>query len=195
MGVLSLRGKLMIELTPSEDDDFEFLAMVRRILNGAIAALEMCEVYVVQTNNWFDFKWLGWWSWEKQAGPKELCVPPFNPNRVQSEKRFIRDPNHSCFARCAHDKPLHVRQPGRSRPFAQRLDQFSKSAAFIWYSGNSVPNRAGSMMLYLSGSEGYSWYASFTRDQQWKINDDYKITRKGLVAFESAGREMELVSI
>src|SRR5215510_4576327 len=98
-------------------------------MNGAIAELGMREVFLVHVDNWFDHKWLGWWSRKEE----ELRVPTFTPNRVRSEK------------------PLHVRQPGRPW-LAQPLDRFSKSAAFIWYSGNTTTNKAGSVMLYLSGA-------------------------------------------
>ena len=92
----------------------------------------------------------------------------------------------------AHEKPLHIRQPGRST-LAQPLDRWSKSAAFIWYSGNTITNRAGSLMLYLSGAEGYAWYASFTRDEHWKVDDGRGITRRELKAFEESGRRLERV--
>ncbi len=55
----------MIELIPVEDDDVEFLALVQRIVNGALGALDVREVFLVHVDNWFDFKWLGWWSWDE----------------------------------------------------------------------------------------------------------------------------------
>jgi len=49
------------------------------------------------------------------------------------------------------------------------------------------------MMLYLSGAEGYAWYASFRKDQNWTIADEFKITRRELESFEERGRQMEMV--
>jgi len=72
------------------------------------------------------------------------------------------------------------------------IDRISKSAAFVWYSGNTVANPAGSVMLYLSGAEGYAWYASFMREKRWKVNDEFRITRRELVSFEEGGRQLEL---
>jgi hypothetical protein len=178
----------MIELVPCEYDDAAFLSLVQSIVNGAVAALQVREVFLVHVDNWFDWKWLGWWSW----GGSELKVPPFTPKRVRSEKHYLGDEHCEEWTFVAHKKPLHISQPGRST-LAQPLDRWSKSAAFIWYSGNTVTNRAGSMMLYLSGAEGYAWYASFTKDEDWKVEDGRRITRRVLNAFEESGRQSERV--
>lgn len=183
----------MIELVRAGHDDAAFLALAQRIVNGAIATLELREVYLVHVDNWFDHKWLGWWSIWQHKELRQLYVPPFNPNRVRSQKHFLGDAKSSRWTLTGQGKPLHRRQPGRRSSYAQRLEQFSKSGAFIWYSGNTITNRAGSMMLYLSGAEGYAWYASFRKDEDWNIADEFRITRRELVSFEEHGRLMELV--
>jgi hypothetical protein len=186
----------MIELLPSERDDLAFLQLAQRIVNGAVATLGMREVYLVQIDNWFDFTWLGFWSrWGEEKELPTLFVPPFNPNRIRSEKHLIWDANRSRFASATHKTPLHLRQPGRRATHAKPLDRFSKSAAFIWYSGNTVINRAGSLMLYLSGAEAYAWYASFWKEEQWKFHDENPIARRELVSFEESGRQMEILEL
>ena len=75
----------MIEFVPAEHDDVAFLSLAQRIINGAIAELRMREVFLVHVDNWFDHKWLGWWSRKDE----ELRVPTFTPNRVLSEKHFL----------------------------------------------------------------------------------------------------------
>jgi hypothetical protein len=175
----------MIELIPGEGVDVEFLALVQRIVNGALDALDVREVFLVHVDNWFDHKWLGW----RSRSEGELGVPSFDPNRVRSENRFIRDENGMEWTAAALREELHRFRPGRSS-LKLPLDRFSKSAAFIWYSGNSVTNRAGSLMLYLSGAERYSWYASFVKDEQWKVHDERQITRRQLLTFEAGGREL-----
>jgi hypothetical protein len=175
----------VIELIRSEHDDVAFLSLVQRIVNGAIVSLQALEVYLVHVDNWFDWKWLGW----RSRSGQELNVPPFDPNRVHSEKRFIWDTEHSQWLSADLFRPLHLRQPGRSGS-AQPLGRFSRSAAFIWYSGNSVTNKAGSLMLYLSGAEGYAWYAWFRRDAHWKAEGVRHITRRELTAFEGIGGQL-----
>ena len=94
----------MIELVPSDYDDIVFLQLAQRIVNGAVAALWVREIYLVQTDNWFDYKWLGFWSTWKGSELLELFVPPFNPNRVRSEKHFVWDAISSRFTSAAHEK-------------------------------------------------------------------------------------------
>jgi hypothetical protein len=183
----------MIELVPAEDDDLAFLALVQRIVNGAVAILERREVYLVQIDNWFDHKWLGWWSNWKHKELEELYVPPFNPGRVRSQKHFLWSATSSRWTLAGQGKPLHRRQPGRPASFRQRLDRLSDSAVFIWYSGRTLTNRAGSLMLYLSGAEGYAWYASFRKEEIWSIADEFRVTRRELTSFEERGRQMEAV--
>ena len=177
----------MIELVPAEHDDVAFLSLAQRIVNGAIAELRMREVFLVHVDNWFDHKWLGWWSRKDE----ELRVPTFTPNRVLSEKHFVWKAETSAWESIELQKPLHVRQPGRPW-LAQPIDRFSESAAFIWYSGNTATNKVGSLMLYLSGAEGYSWYASFRKSEEWAVADECRITRRELSVFEERGRQLEL---
>lgn len=71
-------GDRMIELAPAENDDEGFLSLAQRIVNGALAALAAREAYVVKTDNWFDFKWLGFGSRGERGDMTKLGVPPFN---------------------------------------------------------------------------------------------------------------------
>ncbi|MCH8829127.1 MAG: hypothetical protein IID45_06070 [Planctomycetes bacterium] len=182
----------MIELVPTVHDDAEFLSLAQRIVNGAISVLRIREVYLVHIDNWFDHKWLGWWSSFEHKAPKELYVPPFNPNRVCSQKHFTWDEGSSRWTPTDRGVLLHPRQPGRRASFRRRLDSVSKSAAFVWYSGNTVINSAGNVMMYVSEMEGYAWYASLRKEDRWVFNDESQITRRELVSFEERGLQMEL---
>jgi len=177
----------MIELDAAEHDDTAFLAIAQRIVNGAVEQLQVREVFLVHIDNWFDHKWLGWWSRKEE----DLRVPTFTPNRVISESHFAWNAETSTWESIGMQKPLHVRQPGRPW-LAQPIDRFSKSAAFIWYSGNTTTNNVGSLMLYLSGAEGYLWYASFRKREDWAVADECRITRRELLEFEERGRQLEL---
>ena len=183
----------MIELVPSDHDDPEFLRLAQQIVNGAIASLRVSELYLIHIDSWFDYKWLGWWSSWGEKEIKELCVPPFNPNRVCSQKHYNWDERSSRWAHDGQGTPLHLRQPGRRARFKRPLDRLAKSAGFVWYSGNTTTNRAGSMMLYLSGAEGYAWYAAFKKKEHWMVDEECQITRRELVSFMECGRQMELV--
>lgn len=177
----------MIELAPADDDGVSFLSLVQRIANGAIATLEIGDVFLVHVDTWFDHKWL---RWRGRRG-EELRVPTFTPNRVRSEKRFVWDVGTSAWTSVGLQRSLHVRQPGRPW-LAQPLDRFSSHAAFIWYSGSTATNTTGCLMFYLSGADGYAWYASFTKAVQWAVADEVQITRRELASFEARGLQLEL---
>jgi hypothetical protein len=178
----------MIDLESCDNDDADFVSLAQQIVNGAVATLQVAEVHVVHVDNWFDHKWLGW----RSRRGEEPRIPPFAPNRVCSESHLILDVNQGRWEAVALRRPLHLRQPGRTW-LTQPLDRFSDSAAFIWCSGNSLTNTAGSLMFYLSGGEGYAWYASFAKGGRWKIDGARQITRRELAAFEARGRRMMLV--
>ena len=181
----------MIEFVPAERDDPAFLALVQRIANGAIADLDVSEVYLVHIDNWFDFKWLGWWSWSK-AGLHRLVVPPFNPNRVLGQKHFVRNVNGMGWTCAGPGKPLHVRRAGRSS-LAQPIDRISESAAFVWYCGNTATDTTASLMVYRSGTDGYAWYASFKKEGAWMLKDGARVSRRELLSFEERGRQLEML--
>jgi hypothetical protein len=183
----------MIQLPVTADDDPRFLGLAQRIVNGAISALRVPELYLVHVDNWFDHKWLGWWSSWEEKQPKILYVPPFNPNRILAQHHYLWDSKNSAWALAGKGKDLHRRVPGRRARSRRKLDEIAPFAAFIWYSANTVANRAGSLMLYLSGTEGYAWYASFLNDLGWKVNDEFHVTRRELIAFEECGRSAELM--
>jgi hypothetical protein len=50
-------------------------------------------------------------------------------------------------------------------------------------------------MLYVSGAEGYSWYASLKDGKEWAVGDEYRITRRELLSFEERGRQMESAQV
>jgi hypothetical protein len=178
----------MIELVAAEHDDAEFLTLAQRITNGAIAALQVREAYLVHIDNWFDFKWLRW----RRTRENELRVPPFSPNRVLSEKHFAWDVQESAWVSIGLQKPLNYWQAGGSW-HAMSIDRLAERATFIWYSGNTTTNKVGSLMLYLSGAGGYAWYASFRKDEHWSVVDECEITRRELESFAERGHELEAV--
>jgi hypothetical protein len=49
-------------------------------------------------------------------------------------------------------------------------------------------------MLYVSGAEGYSWYASFRKSKEWTISDEFQITRHELLAFADRGQQLALAA-
>ena len=179
----------MLELVGADQDDAAFLTLAQRIVNGAIAALEVHEVYLVYIDNWFDFKWLRWGTTGRD---EQLRVPPFSPNRVLSEKRLFWDAQQSAWVSIGLRKPLNYWPAGGSW-HAMSIDRLAERAAFIWYSGSTATNKVGSLMLYLSGAGGYAWYASFRKGEHWTVADEHEITRRELESFAERGRQLEVI--
>jgi hypothetical protein len=179
----------VLELVAAVHDDDGFLTLAQRIVNGAIAALQVREVYLVHIDNWFDFKWLGWGTKKRE---EELRIPPFSPNRVQTEKHFVWGVEKSAWISIGLRKPLYY-WPADGSWLAPPINRLAERAAFIWYSGNTTTNKVGSLMVYLSGAVGYAWYASFRKGEYWTVADESGITRRELESFAERGRQLEVV--
>jgi hypothetical protein len=178
----------MLELAAAEHDDDGFLTLAERIMNGAIAVLQVREVYLVHIDNWFDFKWLGWKTPKRE---ESLRIPPFSPNRVQTEKHFVWSAELSAWISIGLPKPLYY-WPDKGSWIAPPIDRLAERAAFIWYSGNTTTNKVGSLMVYLSGADRYAWYASFRKGKHWALADECGISRRELESLAERGRQLEL---
>jgi hypothetical protein len=184
----------MIELICSDNDDVEFLALVRRVICGAVLLLKSENVYVICIDNWFDFKWrefsgkaigaVGVWA-------KRTTIPPFHPNRVRSQQRYTLMPDHSGYAPEESGKPIHVSQPSEHN-LRRSIARLFPSSMLVWYSGNTRRNAQGSLMMYVNTSEVQTnWYASFENDRGWRFKQGDGITARELRLFEERGSEIE----
>lgn len=160
----------MIALT--DEDDPRFVALANRLLDAAITGSRPTEVYLIRIDRWFDAKWLNFSG--KVLGAlgvshKPITIPPFHPNRVLSETHFSTTPDSDAFAPTPA-APLHIAQTS-----AQNLTRFisrvSPSAVFFWCSSSTLSLDRGSIMLYRTEQdEVFSWYASFHKTSEWKLD-------------------------
>jgi hypothetical protein len=157
-------------LLPAAHDDPAFLEHIEPIILGAAAGVD--ELYLLHLDNWFDHKWCGYWS---RRDEDELRLPPFNPNRILSQRRLTR--SGPTWTDAAPGNPLHIKQPGRPW-LTPPLSRIVTSALFAWYSGNTLPNKTGSLMIYQTGGQETAWYASFQRRGQWTLHKTYKTTHE-----------------
>lgn len=171
----------MIELKATESDDPQFVRMVSQILNGEMNCYKPNEIYVVHLDNWFDHWWnafaaviypqLGVWRADK------LTKPPFNPNRVISQSYFRLDKVTKTIYIKGEAPPLHTRRSSYWN-FHDRLKDLTHSGLFIWYSGNTMTNGRGSLMVYHIGSEEpIYWYVSFLKKKEWQVNKAKNISK------------------
>lgn len=158
----------MIKIISKESDDKIFISLVEQILNGGVNLNEPKEVFIIKVDHWFDFKWrefshkilgaLG--VWDKSS----LRVPPFIPDRILEESHYQKFGNNYVQKRPYR---LHIYQ--HSEENAKRKI-YRKSANYIWFSGDTLNNSQGCLMVYTFNKDFQnSWYISFIKKSDWQI--------------------------
>ncbi len=157
----------MIGILPSQNEDKYFIGLVEQILNIGIILTEPKDIFVTKVDHWFDFKWhkfrgkvLG--AFGVRGEP--LLIPPFIPDRIVEESYFERVGQkyiHKDLYR------LHIYQPSSEN---EKREIKRDSAIYLWYSGDTLNNSQGSLMVYSFGKDFQtSWYASFIKKKDWQI--------------------------
>jgi hypothetical protein len=170
-----------------ETDDPQFIKLLNALLRGLIKEEAPQEVWIVQIDNWFDQKWLrfsgiGTIDFQfpvfmdrydaalKEFYQDKVTFPPFSPNRVLAQWSFVRVGDHY------EEAPLRtlvhhsVRQPSETN-LHRRIQDFSRSACFIWYSAKTLVNGKGSAMVYsVAGDRVETWFAALNRRQAWELS-------------------------
>jgi hypothetical protein len=183
-------------LVPLGDtDDPYFIQVINAACTSIVESSLPDEVWVIQIDNWFDHKWLHFSGIGVVHFPlpalgigelgaldgfhqERLTFPPFSPNRVLGQWSYARAGNgysESALKSLPHSSSRHPSETNLHR----RVQDFSSSAVFIWYSTNTVANGRGSLMVYtsLSGTVG-AWFAAFTRNSKWELKATKGISRE-----------------
>ena len=175
-----------MEILSKQNDDPEFVELVKRVIAGCINDSFPNTIIVVQIDNWFDYKWLGFSGRGRVGFPSvgnfdldtaldefrqdQITLPPFSPSRVIEEYYFQREVNGEYSARdpliYLHQKELAPSSQNLQKRIVDRFD----SAVLLWFSSNTKQNRRGSVMIYeVKGREVNSWYAGFAKEEQWRV--------------------------
>jgi hypothetical protein len=176
-----------LDVAPGTTDDPEFISLLNNLLRGLIKRDNPQELWMIQIDNWFDHKWLRFSGigkvpfrfpafMKREDGALDefyqdrVTFPPFTPNRVLGQWSFVRAGDHYTEA------PLRVlphpcqKQPSETN-LHRRVQDFSASACFVWYSAKTLANGRGSVMVYaIAGDRVETWFAAFGRKQEWKLN-------------------------
>ncbi|HKW19723.1 MAG TPA: hypothetical protein VJO35_19595 [Terriglobales bacterium] len=88
----------------------------------------------------------------------------------------------------------HVAQKRPSEAnFSRTLQDFSRSASFLWYSGNTLVNGKGSVMVYSVANKLLeAWFAAFTRQRGWRLHATKGVNRESveaLLQFEASAKD------
>jgi hypothetical protein len=187
-----------IETLNNPTDDSQFVELVTHVIAQLGIRLNPEKLFVMKIDNWFDHKWLNFsgigrvgFHWGMNAldtaldefSEDKITFPPFHPRRVVGEWYYVRDAD----GRYVHslDFPLvHKRKPAPSAGnLHKRVDDFAKSAVFVWWSSNTKPNCRGSLMVYdATGLDVQTWYASFLRDDRWHVVQTKGIAKEQVVS-------------
>ena len=175
-----------MEILTKQNDDPEFVELVKRLLAGCIDHSFPDIIIVIQIDNWFDYKWLGFSGKGRVGFPfmlnvdldtaldefrqDQITLPPFSPKRVIAEYYFQREANGEYSAR---DPRTHLHQTelaASSQNLHKRIADRFDSAVLVWFSSNTKQNLRGSIMVYeVKGREVSPWYAGLAKDEQWRV--------------------------
>jgi hypothetical protein len=173
-------------------DDNDFIDLLNSLLNGLIVQQPPEQLWVIQIDNWFDHKWLRYsgsgsvgsnfpanWSYsfmdrfvsvKEQFWQDKLTFPPFAPDRVVAQWSFQQ--SDKGYVEASVPKLPHTNSRRRSGfNLHRRAEEFASSASFVWYSGNTLKNGRGSVMVYNIGPppNPVCWFAAFRRDSVWTL--------------------------
>jgi len=184
-----------IQIPVGKTDDPDFVELLNCLLRGLTASYAPHEIWVLQIDNWFDHKWLRFsglgivdFNWSGMVGhfdaaldefrQDKLTFPPFPPNRVLGQWSFLS--HDGGYTEIPLPTIVHPTERQRSqRNLQRRVQNFSPSACFLWYSGNSQQNGKASVMQYgTKAGDVASWFASFARRDRWKLQSTKGISQK-----------------
>jgi len=179
-----------IELPVETDDEARFIAMINNAVRGACALARPEDVRTVKIDNWFGEKWFNFSG--KAVGAlgvpgSELHIPPFHPNRVVSE-RYVAFRADGTLEEWREMETIHPDQTSASNLHRSRtIEAFADSRLFAWYSGRTIANGRGSLMVYAYiDTEASGWYVELIRS-----DDVWIVSRRKSISMEEWSRLIE----
>jgi hypothetical protein len=186
-------------------DDNDFVALVHTVVASLLSDLHPAQVWIIEIDNWFDHKWLGYsgngiianWmfagskssdfianrldSVKSEFFNEKTTFPPFSPNRVLGQWSYIKSGDNYVEIPLP-DLPHGTTKAHSSANLNRRIEALAVNALFIWYSGNSLKNGRGSLMVYTGNSSQVNrWFAAFERKGDWTLTQTKGISRGELL--------------
>jgi len=170
-----------MEIVSQIDDAPEFLRQVELAVNGVLHRFAPASLALIKIDNWFGSRWYGFCG--KVIGAfgvaikpshhdhEHLCVPPFVPERVVSQRRFAGP----AFEEVEAGNPVHLRITSKLA-LRRMIAKEEPETALAWYSGNSKANGRGALMVYVPAGDSYwTWFVESERGQPWRITEAWGI--------------------
>ncbi len=175
-----------MEFILEHHDDPDFVRLVQDVVAGAAHRHRPTEVLVVHIDNWFGDRWVRFaGKMFGAAGVRKprATVPPFHPHRVRSEQRFVREAATSVYESARATRRLH-RYQHSGENLQRYADLQTASGMFAWYSGNTLQNAVGSLMVYLvENDEAKCWYALLEKRGEWVCRKSVGISIERLMEY------------
>ena len=133
------------QVAVGETDDPGFIAVLNSLVQGLISNRAPEELWIIQIDNWFDDKWLGFSGYgliaseipidrydtvKAESYQEKVTFPPFAPNRVIRQFSFVRvGDGYTEF-------PLPTLPHGNDRKHSEanlrrRIQDFTRSSCFV----------------------------------------------------------------
>ena len=167
-----------MKLVVQPDDAPDFVALVEQALNGIVCRYAPSTVILIKIDNWFGARWLGFagkflglagvtLKARDKARAASIRIPPFVPERVVSQRRFVAP----AFKEVDPGEPVHKHVPSRTA-LRRKASVEAPGETIIWYSGNSKANGRGSLMAYLPLDSSYwPWFVELEKGAHWRITE------------------------
>jgi hypothetical protein len=172
------------ELPVGELDDPGFIELVNTLVRALLAERGPAMLWIINIDNWFDHKWLKFSGYGLVATgtpvdrfdtakdvsyEDQLTFPPFTPNRVMSQWSYVRVGDGYAEA-LLPALPHRTKKRHSQTNLRRRIQDAYPAATFVWYSGNTVANGRGSVMIYSQASDQHEcWFAGFERRPTWEL--------------------------
>lgn len=168
--------------TEYENDDPDFLLCATELVHGIVEGMAPPRYQTFRIDNWFGPKWLGFCG--KLVGAvgvanfREVVVPPFVQHRLTAQSLFVREDDGK-YSHQGDGTQIHNIGTSESN-FKNYARDAAPDTTLFWISGNSIPNRRGSIMSYMPGPESYwLFYVEFqNKDGNWSISQHKQMPPK-----------------
>jgi hypothetical protein len=166
------------------NDDNGFIEMLNSMLGKLIVQSATERLWIIQIDNWFDHKWLGFsgngvvdFQFPEfmhrfdvaldEFYQDHVTFPPFTPNRVLRQWSFQRSGQNLIEVPLVKLPHATDRRPSSSN-LHRRIAKFDANSLFVWFSGNTLKNGRGSVMVYdMRSSQPTRWFVGFVRKAAW----------------------------
>ena len=183
-----------MKILVGESDDPYFIALLDSLVRGLVKRETPEGLWIIQIDNWFDHKWLrfsgiGTVDFQFPAFMNrhdaaldefyqdKVTFPPFTPNRVLAQWSFARVGDN--YVEVPSQVPHRPEKQPSEANLHRRVQEFSRSASFVWYSSKTVANGRGSVMVYNVAADGAKcWFAAFSRHETWKLHATKGVSRE-----------------